>query len=108
MKREGMIPSVIDTCVRYTSHAPSHGPGMWWMECTVCGATWVGLTGEECGWCLRRYLRQLADERVRLLAKRPDESDEAWIRRMWSGQQRGVIRRHEIERAMRHESQKPV
>ena len=95
LARDGMLPAITSDAVRYTSHAPSHGVGMWWMECAVCGATWVGPVGDECSWCARRYLRALATERAELLALRATESVDDWVERMASGIKRGVISQRE-------------
>lgn len=71
----------------------------------MCGAGWVGLVGEECGWCLRRYLRQIGDERARLLRPFPDEPVERWTERMAGGIKRGVIRQDEAVRAINAQSE---
>jgi hypothetical protein len=100
--RDGWVEPITRDGVRYLHHAPTHGVGMWWMECNVCGATWVGPVEDECGWCLRRYLRAMTDERVALLTRRPHETQGEWAARLVGGLRRGVISRIQMERAIRH------
>lgn len=38
---------------------PEYGPGYADLACDPCGATWVGLPGDPCGWC------NMAEERQR-------------------------------------------
>ena len=45
---------------------PDHGEGMIQRVCD-CGAGWVGLPDDECGWCYEAHLRQLEEQRRRLL-----------------------------------------
>jgi hypothetical protein len=45
---------------------PDHGPGMTQRACR-CGAGWVGLPDDPCGWCADALERQVADERRMLL-----------------------------------------
>jgi hypothetical protein len=46
---------------------PEHGPGMIQRVCRDCGASWVGLAGDPCGWCAQAWERQVADQRRLLL-----------------------------------------
>lgn len=41
---------------------PEFGPDMADLRCVACGAVWVGVAGEQCGWCVTRWEIQCAHQ----------------------------------------------
>lgn len=53
---------------RTVASRPDYGPEWADLRCSVCGAGWVGIDGDPCGWCERSLERLLTDTRAELLA----------------------------------------
>lgn len=77
--------------------------------CTVCGATWVGVVGEPCMFCEAR-LTATRDHQRELLLRPPDVRREArnyeavmraWLDRLTTGYECGLIERNEALNAYR-------
>src|SRR6185295_16664374 len=50
---------------------PEYGPAMYDLQCQLCDATWVGIPGDDCWWCLRAEQIQL-EHQTDLLLTPPD------------------------------------
>jgi hypothetical protein len=92
-------------------HRTDHGPAFYDLQCTLCGATWVGPLLDPCSWCAERAARDLSDIRHELLypewAVPQGERYEALSeldKRVWDqtrGIRRGVAVEHAWARALR-------
>jgi len=50
---------------------PDYGPHWADLRCCACGATWVGVPGDPCGWCTEA-LRIITEFQAELVCRRPD------------------------------------
>lgn len=84
-----------------------YGPEWSDLKCDQCGATWVGIIDEPCGWCdaaLERMTRWQAE----LVIQRPDVDPEdsryntamrAWAARMATAVTAGIITKRQADNA---------
>jgi len=87
--------------VRRLYKAPGHGPGMWYLECQTCEATWVGEPHEACQWCIERTQRLVEDQRSLLLKPPAETSSVTWARQLAHAQAAGIITEAEAHSAIR-------
>lgn len=84
---------------------PELGPAVEDLRCVACGATWAGLAGELCAWCVRSRQALLDHERD-LLLRLPDELDDERVVLAWGDRLRravdvGLVTKPEAERVWR-------
>lgn len=93
----------------YGAQCPGYGPHVEELRCNACGATWAGVAGDPCGWCVDRLERQ-QEHQAELLLRPPsvDTDDiahgtrmDAWIDRMAVGIDAGLITEAEAQAAWR-------
>lgn len=72
---------------------PDWGPGWAELRCTVCDATWTGIVGEDCGYCIR--FLEIAQDAQRAVLLRPELPDEPTRRadalRTWAHRLRDAV-----------------
>ena len=88
---------------------PEYGPHDAELACDQCAAEWVGIPGDPCWWCWRRY-QTLLDEQAALVLTPPDvdpddrtypDAVKAWAERLTRAVTAGVIDVKEAGRAYR-------
>lgn len=85
---------------------PDYGRNWAELACNVCPATWVGLLGETCDWCIVRLSKQHLEQRKLLLRPSlPDRADthrstavKAWLQRLARGVDAELITSTEADR----------
>lgn len=91
----------------YGALCPDYGPHVEELRCNACGATWAGVAGDACGWCVDRLERQ-QEHQAELLLSAPDvwPDDEqynnrmrGWAKRMTVGVKAGLITERQARRA---------
>lgn len=89
---------------------PDFGPEYVDVECSACGATWIGPLFEACPWCADALERMRQRQAVLLLnAELPDPADvrydgavKAWGERLARGVDAGLISEHEARQVLHH------
>ncbi|MBU6315707.1 MAG: hypothetical protein KGR47_04305 [Acidobacteria bacterium] len=84
---------------------PEFGHGCTDVRCAACTATWVGVPGTRCPWCIRQRAVMLETQRAQLLhPPEPEASDatfEAWGERLKRAVVAGIITRDDAARVWR-------
>ncbi|MGA0894615.1 MAG: hypothetical protein ACO3S5_08310 [Ilumatobacteraceae bacterium] len=75
------------------------------LSCIRCGATWVGLIGEDCFWCWRMY-GQILDHQAERVLQPPEPTDDreaalaAWAKRLAVAVKGGIVTETQARRAL--------
>ena len=93
---------------------PDFGPAHAHLECNACEATWVGIPGERCDWCVTSHLALIAHQAERVLQAPdvdPDDSRfgaaiEAWSYRLDIAVEAGLIDQQLAERLINRETKR--
>ncbi len=98
----------------YGPRRPELGPSIVDLQCCNCGATWSGITGEPCTWCIQGLERQQGYQ-AELLLRPPDVDPDnieyatrikAWIARMKVGIEAGLITRQQAANSFHREQKR--
>ena len=93
---------------------PDFGPAHAHLECNACDATWVGIPGERCDWCVTSHLALIAHQAERVLQAPDVDYDDprysdamrAWGSRLAIAADAGLIDRDSAERLISRELQR--
>ena len=93
---------------------PDFGPAHAHLECNACEATWIGIPGERCDWCVTSHLALVAHQAERVMQAPDVDPDDprytdamrAWGQRLAIAADAGLIDRDSAERLINRELQR--
>lgn len=79
------------------------------LSCARCGATWVGVLGEDCFWCWRTFLQMVDHQAERAMEPPSDDVKDrqaalvAWAKRLAVAVKAGLVDEQQARRALARE-----